>query len=146
MKIEQLKRVTQSTVDEINHLLKELSPENPKTIDVRSLRRKLKREGAYIAVAREGGAIIGMASIFLLDALSGCKMHVEDVVVDETHRGKRIAGALMNRLESIARRWHAKKIDLTSNDDKKDARRLYEALGYEKRETHNFRLKLPRDK
>lgn len=142
MKVEQLKTVSQSVVDDINRLLQELSPEDPSTTDARSLRRKLKREGAYIVVAREGDVIMGMASIFLIDALSERKAHIEDVVTGETHRGKGIARALMNKLESRARRWGAKKIDLTSNDEKEPAHYLYEALGYKERETNNFRLEL----
>ena len=55
---------------------------------------------------------------------------VENVVTDEAHRGKRYGEALMRRIAADARTQGCHKIALMSRNERKDAHRFYERIGY----------------
>lgn len=57
-------------------------------------------------------------------------------------RRKRVARALVEHTIEHARANGVVRIDLTANDQKREARALYLSLGFERRDTANFRLKL----
>jgi ribosomal protein S18 acetylase RimI-like enzyme len=67
---------------------------------------------------------------------------VEDIVIDEKHRGKGFGRKLLEELLVIAKKQEVEIIDLTSNPSRVPARKLYESLGFELRDTGVFRLKL----
>lgn len=143
MNIIVLRQVTSTTVDDINHLLQELSKGMP-MLSLQQLTHKLSKKGFVVVVAYEKDDIVGMASIQFMDVLSGRKAIVEDVVVDESARDQGVGKALMEKLITIAQGWHVSKIDLTSSGRHSAAHGLYESLGFKKRDTNVYRLDLPR--
>ena len=67
---------------------------------------------------------------------------IEDVVVDESARGRGVASALVNRALEQAAVAGARTVDLTSRPSRQDANRLYQELGFELRETNVYRYAL----
>ena len=55
---------------------------------------------------------------------------VKRVIVSDAHRGRGIAGALMNHLESIARAAGVRRLVLQTGDRQPDAVAVYERVGY----------------
>jgi phosphinothricin acetyltransferase len=84
--------------------------------------------------------VVGMASMVVAYQTVGIVCHVEDVVVDEACRGQHIGKKLMQALiDALPEGW--RQLDLTSKPDRGPAHELYLKLGFEQRETGNFRLK-----
>ncbi|MEK7060924.1 MAG: GNAT family N-acetyltransferase, partial [Patescibacteria group bacterium] len=63
-----------------------------------------------------------------------------DIVVDEEYRGKGIGTKLITAAINQARKEGVKHIDFTSRPQRVAANRLYQRLGFKKRETNVYRL------
>jgi len=74
-----------------------------------------------------------------VDEIAG---HVDDVVVADSYRGQGIATKLMEKVISIARERGHRYIDLTSRPSREAANHIYKKIGFQKRETNPYRLKL----
>ena len=98
-----------------------------------------------LLVARDDeqdGQIVGTALLVTIHSLSHVSGHIEDVVVDETHRGRGIGRELTRQLIAHARNNGIERIDLCSEPERESANRLYLSLGFTPRETNLYRLKL----
>jgi ribosomal protein S18 acetylase RimI-like enzyme len=70
------------------------------------------------------------------------KAWIEDVVVDESVRGRGV-GELLNRAAlDEARRRSIDSVSLTSRPSREAANRLYQRIGFEPRETNVYRYRL----
>jgi ribosomal protein S18 acetylase RimI-like enzyme len=98
--------------------------------------------GAVLVVARADGWIAGMGTLAITSVLTGTTAHVEDVVVDETARGRGIGEHIMRELIAIARAEGADQMTLTSRPAREAANRLYRRLGFELGETNYYVLEL----
>jgi ribosomal protein S18 acetylase RimI-like enzyme len=74
---------------------------------------------------------------------TGFRAWIEDVVVDESARGKGLGEALTAEAIRLAREAGARTVDLTSRPSRKAAGRLYEKAGFEERETRVYRYRMP---
>ena len=61
------------------------------------------------------------------------------VIVDESYRGRHIGTMLMERAISLAVEKGASYIDLTARPRRDASNKLYEVLGFQKRETNVYR-------
>ena len=86
--------------------------------------------------------IVGAMILVLFPLASGLRAWIEDVVVDESARGRGIGAALNRRAIEIAQRAGARTVDLTSRPDREAANRLYARLGFSQRSTNVYRLDL----
>ncbi len=94
-----------------------------------------------LLVARDGndGVIVGSLTLVLFRTPTGLRAWIEDVVVDESARGKGVARALSQHAIALASGRGARSIDLTSRPDRESANRLYQRLGFAPRETNVYR-------
>ncbi len=100
----------------------------------------LDSESAFLLLARsDANEIVGMLTLALLRIPTGVRAWIEDVVVDERARGAGIGSALVSEALAIARAQGARTVDLTSRPDRVAANRLYERLGFARRETNVYR-------
>lgn len=85
--------------------------------------------------------IIGMVTLCIYQCPTGRKAWIEDVVVDQNHRGKGY-GKLMVRkaMEECQNRGNVT-LMLTSHPSRIVANQLYQSLGFEKRETNVYKMK-----
>ncbi len=76
------------------------------------------------------GPIVGVACLGVYRVLTGQRAVIEDVVVDESARGKGIGEALVRRLLELARSKGVRGVSLTSNTNRRSANRLYVRIGF----------------
>lgn len=131
-------RVDDGLVTDIENLLPQLSSA---PVDRTSIERLVTApELTLFAAFDERGHVIGLTTLVILPQLTGLRGHIEDVVVDESHRGAGVARALLTTAIGRARALGARTLDLTSRPKRENAHRLYESLGFERRETDVMRL------
>lgn len=86
--------------------------------------------------------IVGIALLATYKVISGHRGLVEDVVVDEAHRGEGIGRKLMEKLLEEARHQGLDEILLFTGHHRKAAINLYKSLGFNLRESGLYNLKL----
>ena len=96
-----------------------------------------------LIVARsENGNIIGALTLTVYRVPTGIRSIIEDVIVDISARGEGFGEALMLRAIDLARKKGAGNISLTSNPLRVAANKLYLRVGFTKRETNVYQIKL----
>ncbi len=90
----------------------------------------------------QGGTIIGTLTLVTFRIPTGVRSWIEDVVVDESARGKGAGEALTRAGLERARELGAKTVDLTSRPAREAANRLYQRVGFELRHTNLYRYDL----
>lgn len=90
----------------------------------------------------ETNEIAGILTLIVYHVPTGARSIVEDVVVSEKFRRRGIAKALLSRAIEIAREAGAGGVSLTSNPNRKEANRLYQSMGFQRRETNAYFLSL----
>jgi ribosomal protein S18 acetylase RimI-like enzyme len=101
--------------------------------------------GGLQAVAdaeRADGPIVGILTLVAFRIPTGVRAWVEDVVVDAEARGRGVGEALVQAALELAAARGAKTVDLTSRPSREAANRLYQRMGFERRETNVYRRKL----
>ncbi len=137
--------LTPADVDAVAAALADLVPQlsrsaAPLTAD--GLRRVVDHEACTVFVARLDGVVVGSLTLAVFPIPTGAKAWIEDVVVDEAARGRGI-GELLNRTAlDRARSFGARTVDLTSRPSREAANRLYQRLGFDRRETNVYRHRL----
>ena len=141
MQIEQATIVTEELWDAFQRLVPQLTSNNPPpTRD--DLAALVKSESSTLIVARaDNGSIIGAACVTVYRVPTGVRAVIEDVIVDESARGQGIGEALIQRCLDIAREKGAGGVSLTSNPKREAANRLYQKMGFKKRETNAYYFK-----
>jgi ribosomal protein S18 acetylase RimI-like enzyme len=86
--------------------------------------------------------IAGMLTVATCNLPSGIKIWIEDVVVDETHRGEGLGKELMLFAIDYSRSLGAKQIELTSRPSRVAANKLYQKLGFIHYETNVYKYQL----
>ena len=140
IKIFEITEADDSTLDAVNRLLPQLS-KSSKLINWSTLQKLTNSECTRLYVAKEEDTIFGMLSLVVFSIPTGTKAWIEDVVVDEKARGKGVGKELMNHAVNIAKELGAKSADLTSRPSREAANKLYQAIGFEGRETNVYRYK-----
>ena len=100
---------------------------------------------SILLIARLDGSdspIVGMLTISLYRVPTGGRSIVEDLVVDVDFRNKGIAKALVSSAIEIARGAGANGVSLTSNPRRAEANQLYLRMGFKKRETNAYFLRI----
>jgi ribosomal protein S18 acetylase RimI-like enzyme len=139
MLVEPLEDVSEETVRTFRRLLSQLSPsaESPTR---ETLQRVVGAHGVVLLVAREQNGIVGTLTLATYEAPTGRRAWIEDVVVDEQARGRGVGEALTREALRIAKERGARTVDLTSRPSREAANRLYQRLGFVRRETNVYRL------
>lgn len=102
----------------------------------------LAQEGTTLIVARDRascGRIVGMLTLTCQRIPTGRRATIDDVVVDEGARGRGVGAALTLEALHLAKAWGARAVDLTSRPSREAANRLYQRLGFTRRETNTYR-------
>lgn len=136
-----LSSVADSDANDIAHLLGQLS--QTATFDRSRLEAIITHDATELLVVRESGRIVGAATLVTFPLPTGLRGHVDDVVVDAAMRGKGIARALLTRMTELATQRGLRTLDLTSRPSRESALRLYESVGFERRETNALRFTPP---
>jgi len=136
--IEVASAVDDELVDAVVTLLPQLS--SSATFDRALLERVVASEAATLFVARLDGAIVGMATLVAYAIPTGLRGHIDDVVVDESTRGRGVARSLLEAMIARSAELGIRTLDLTSRPSRVAAIRLYESVGFVRRDTNTFRF------
>jgi len=140
--ISELTECTTESLNAVNRLLPQLSA-SAKAISMDRLLELTESDSTMLFLgADQEGEILGMLSLIVMQIPTGNKAWIEDVVVDQSARGKGIGRALMNHALEEAKKCGVKSIDLTSRPSRESANQLYQSLGYEIRQTNVYRYKI----
>jgi ribosomal protein S18 acetylase RimI-like enzyme len=135
--VEVLTMVKPDDEEPLARLLGQLSSDA--TFDRDRIQAVLDHQATELLVARLDGQIVGMATLVSVPLPTGLRGHVEDVVVDQSLRGRGIARQLLETMTAMAGAQGLRTLDLTSRPSRESALRLYESVGFERRETNVLR-------
>jgi ribosomal protein S18 acetylase RimI-like enzyme len=99
-------------------------------------------ESTVLFAARDNGAIVGLLTLAIFRIPTAVRAWIEDVVVDERARGRGVGEALNHAALAEAKRRGAKTVDLTSRPSREAANRLYQRIGFVRRDTNVYRYEL----
>jgi len=83
--------------------------------------------------------IVGTLTLVAYPLPSGGRVWIEDVVVDDSARGRGVGEALVKEALARARAAGARAVDLTSRPAREAANRLYRRAGFTLRDTNAYR-------
>ncbi len=94
-----------------------------------------------LLVARDDatGEIVGALTLAMFRIPTGLRAWIEDVVVDEAAGRRGIGTALTEEALRRAVAAGARTVDLTSRPSREAANRLYQKVGFERRDTNVYR-------
>ena len=127
-------------LEAINRLIAQLSTSSH-TFTEAELNSLIASPQSHLYALEYDEKIIGMVTLCIYQCPTGRKSWIEDVVVDQNHRGKGY-GKLMVRkaMEECQNRGNVT-LMLTSRPSRIVANQLYQSLGFEKRETNVYKMK-----
>ena len=106
--------------------------------DLPTLRALVAAPGTELFVAREDNDVLGMLTLVLYLVPTGMRGWIHDVVVDKSARGRGVGEALTNEALRLATDSGAISVELTTRPARQAANRLYQRLGFERRETNVY--------
>jgi GNAT superfamily N-acetyltransferase len=93
----------------------------------------------FFIVELENGDIAGMFTLATCKIPTGEKFWIEDLVVDDTQRGKGLGKEMVQFAIEYARSLGAINIRLTSRPERIEANKLYPKMGFVKYETNIYK-------
>lgn len=142
MQIEIVTQADDELYEAFQRLVPQLTDNNPPP-SLDNLAALLQDTASTLIVARnENGKIVGALTLAVYRVPTGIRSVIEDVVVDISARGEGIGEVLMKRAIEVAREKGANNISLTSNPMREAANKLYLRVGFTKRETNAYQIKL----
>jgi len=142
MQLELVTRADDELYEAFQRLVPQLTNNNPPPSldDLTALVRD--PSSTLVAARNDLGEIVGALTLTVYRVPTGIRSIIEDVIVDSSARGQGIGEALMKFAIDLAREKGAKNISLTSNPIRVAANKLYLRVGFTKRETNAYQLKL----
>lgn len=136
--------VTPEVVEAFARLIPQLSKSNPPP-SAEELAAIAASEASVLLIARDperSGEIVGSLTLVMFRIPTGLRAWIEDVVVDESARGRGVGDALNQFALARARDAGCRTVDLTSRPSREAANRLYQRIGFTRRETNVYRFDL----
>lgn len=132
---------TAELAQELNALIRQLS-KTAAPLTVEALAELIESDSATLLIAESDAGIVGTLTLITYAIPTGVRARIEDVVVDESARGKGVALELTNTAVELARKAGARTVDLTSRPSREAANRLYQRAGFTPRDSLTYRLPL----
>jgi ribosomal protein S18 acetylase RimI-like enzyme len=141
MEIKELKTVTPALLADLQRLC-DVVYTTQTMLTMEGVSQFLSDDHKKLFVVLDEEKICGMATVQYLRSLRGAAAHLDDVAVLEGYQGKGLASQLMKAVIDDARAYGCRAVECTSRPERVAANALYVKLGFEKRETNVYRLKL----
>lgn len=133
--------IDDEVVEAFRRLVPQLSSSNPPPTRA-ELEDIAADRASTLFVARRRGQVVGSLTLALFRIPTGLRAWIEDVVVDEAERGHGIGEALNRAALDYAKQNGAVTVDLTSRPSREAANRLYQKMGFVRRDTNVYRYTL----
>jgi ribosomal protein S18 acetylase RimI-like enzyme len=130
-----------AVLDALNDLLPQLSA-SPRRLTEDELIEIIQSDTTRLLMAEEDNRYIGSLTLVVFRIPSGTRARIEDLVVQETARGRGVGRALVQKALEMAKALGAEAVDLTTHPSREAANQLYKKLGFARRETHVYRRKV----
>ena len=101
----------------------------------------LASENSHLFFIMKDEQIAGMLTVGIYYSPTGEKAWIEDVVVDETFRGQGLSKLLVAHAIEFVKSQQIPLLMLTSNPKRIAANKLYQTMGFERKETNVYRMK-----
>lgn len=101
----------------------------------------LASENSHLFFLIKDGQIAGMLTVGIYHSPTGGKAWIEDVVVDKTFRGQGLSKLLVDHAIRFTQSQGIPSLMLTSNPKRIAANKLYQVMGFERKETNVYRMK-----
>jgi len=137
--VDEAREVTGDLVEAIGRLVGQLKP-GTSAPSASELEEVVTARATRLFVARNRREIVGMLTLVMFRIPTGTCAQIEDVVVDEHARGRGAGEALTREAIRRAAQSGARTIDLTSRPQRREANRMYDRIGFQRRETNVYRL------
>lgn len=138
MEIQELQNYTQTQYEDLKQLMSELS--DRVNFTQTDLMLVLKDSNCHLYVILDYERIIGCATLCIFHSPTGTKASVEDVVVLSAYRGQHLGKKLMEQVLEQAKAYAPIELHLTSNPMRVAANKLYQSLGFQRKETNCYQM------
>jgi ribosomal protein S18 acetylase RimI-like enzyme len=140
--VSRLTEVGSDTVQELHGLMQQLRPDSKLSIKEGDIETLVKNESAILIVAKDDDKIVGLGSLYIIPKIGKRVGHVEDVVVDEAYRGKGLGEKIVQTIIVAAKEHKLHSLSLTSRPERIAGNKLYQKVGFQRKETNVYRLEL----
>lgn len=146
-----IKQIEPQDLPALNQLYHELmgTPSNEQQMNAQQMQKtfqQMKKQGHYYVLgAYDQDELVGsVMGVECMDMLGSCEpfMVVENVIVSERVRRQGVGQKLMLKIEHIAKDLGCVYIILVSGDQRKEAHRFYEKLGFKDEKVQGYRKHL----
>jgi GNAT superfamily N-acetyltransferase len=141
VRIEPATEATPEVYAALERLLPQLNPQLP-VPTMERLHAILADPAVTLLLARDGEQIVGTTTVIVYTTPFWIKARLDEVVVDESARGKGVGAALVQASLDLARRRGVEVVELQSGVHREEANRLYPRMGFKLRETNVYRIVL----
>lgn len=114
---------------------------SPMTLTETVFRQLLESDNSHLFFLLKDGQIAGMLTVGIYYSPTGGKAWIEDVVVDESFRGQGLSKLLVAHAIEFVKRKQVPSLMLTSNPKRVAANKLYQTMGFGRKETNVYRIK-----
>lgn len=114
---------------------------HPMTVTETMFRQLIDSENSHLFFLMKEGQIAGMLTVGIYYSPTGGKAWIEDVVVDEAFRGQGLSKQLVAHAIEFTQSKQIPSLMLTSNPKRIAANKLYQAMGFSRKETNVYRMK-----
>lgn len=135
----EVKTYSTSLHEAVQSLVDQLTP-TPMIIGEEQLRAVIDHPDSHLYLLQQAERIVGMLTLGIYHSPTGSKAWIEDVVVDDSCRGKGYGKRLVEYAIAEARSYGVQQLMLTSNPLRIAANALYQQIGFERKETNCYRI------
>ena len=114
---------------------------NPMKLTETMFRQLIESANSHLFFLMKGEEIAGMLTIGIYFSPTGGKAWIEDVVVDQAFRGQGLSKLLVAHAIEFTRSQGIPSLMLTSNPKRIAANKLYQTMGFGRKETNVYRMK-----
>ena len=136
----EIKTYSQEYHEAMQRFLNQLTT-SPMVLTESMFHQLLASENSHLFFIMKDEQIAGMLTVGIYYSPTGGKAWIEDVVVDETFRGQGISKQLVAHAIEFVKSKQIPLLMLTSNPKRIAANKLYQAMGFERKETNVYRMK-----
>lgn len=114
---------------------------SPMTLSEEMFKQLLASENSHLFFLFQEEQVAGMLTVGTYYSPTGGKAWIEDVVIDQTFRGQGLSKLLVAHAIQFVKAQNIPLLMLTSNPKRIAANKLYQAMGFGRKETNVYRMK-----
>ncbi|MHB1086929.1 MAG: GNAT family N-acetyltransferase, partial [Minisyncoccota bacterium] len=102
----------------------------------------LNDKNIIVTVVKDDEKIVGVATLYIIPKIGKTVAYIEDVVVSSAYRGQGLGEKLIREVIEVAKSRNVRSVGLTSRPAREAANKLYQKVGFIRKETNVYKLAL----